>query len=276
MKKIFLISFSVMALASCNKISNVEGNGFDREIVLNVADEIDMEVSTKVTEVTTIPSSLYWSATTGALGSETTKWASASATVSSNKISTGKQQTATATSYNYYVSNNAITFAAGGSTVVAENTKDVIAGKATSNGTSVSVTLNHVFARTGSLTLNTQTGYEIVGTPTWKIKSNSGAGTKGTYNIAMDTWSSLTALSEQAFTGSSDLYLVPGSYTVSCTYTLKKGDYQKEFTKSATVTLVKGKINNITATAVGGDASDITLTLTLTAWSNNAITATFN
>ena len=71
------------------------------------------------------------------------------------------------------------------------------------------------------------------------------------------------------------MYLVPGSYTLTVSYTLTKGDWTQNFTKSASVTLVGGKINNISGTASGGNASEISLSVSLTPWGSNNITADF-
>ena len=260
--------------ASCAKSVEPE-NQNPKEIVLCVGgDTIDMQVQTKTTAITTVPSSLYYSMTTGTIGSETSKIESASGNVGSGKIATGVYQSLTPTSYNYYVSNAAITFAASGSTISAVNTTDVIAGKVTSKETNPSVKLDHVFARTGTLTLNTQSGYTLSNV-SWKIESST-AGTGGTYNIAKNIWTSVTALSSTAITETSDLYLVPGDYTLSVTYTLTMGDWKQTFTKKATVTLVAGKVNNISGNASGGNASEISITVTLTEWGTNNITATFS
>lgn len=267
-------------LGSCQK-DQVLGvsDGLNEEIILSVADgSIDMEVQTKAAEITSVPSSLYLERTTGTWKSETSKNASASKTVSSGKINTGWYQTATPTAYNYYVSNKAITFAAGGSTISASNDTDVIAGctQAATNSTTPSVTLDHVFARTGSLTANAPSGYTISDI-TWKIQSNTGAGTAGTYNIATKAWSSTTALSQTTFTGSSDLYLVPGSYTITLSYKLTKGDWNNTFSKTATVSLAAGKVNSISTTVpADGGATEIVLSVSLTAWGTNSLTPTFS
>lgn len=273
--KLYAASLLITGLAAgCAKSVEPE-NQHPQQIVLCVGDDtIDMDVQTKTTAITAIPSSLNFSVTTGKLGSsETMKKESASVSPASGKIATGLYQTANATSYNYYVSNCPITFAASGSTVSASNATDVIAGTATSSSTSPSVTLDHIFARTGTLTLNTQTGYAL-SKVSWSIDSSTG-GTAGTYNIATKAWSSLTALASTSITGSSDMYLVPGNYTLTVKYTLTKGDWTKSFTKKASVTLVGGKINNISGTASGGNASEISLTVSLTPWGSTDITADF-
>ena len=273
--KLYAASLLITGLAAgCAKSVEPE-NQQPKQIVLCVGDDtIDMDVQTKTTAITKIPSTLNFSVTTGKLGSsETMKKESASVSAASGKIATGLYQTVNATSYNYYVSNCPITFAASGSTVSASNATDVIAGTATDNSTSPSVTLDHIFARTGTLTLKTQTGYDLSNV-SWKIASVTG-GTSGTYNIAKQAWSSLTTLNSTSIPESSDMYLVPGSYTLTVSYTLTKGDWAQNFTKSASVTLVGGKINNISGTASGGAASAISLTVTLTPWESTDITADF-
>ena len=279
-KTIILAAAALLPLAACNK---EEAPGLlqePREIVLGLAgDNIDMDVTTKATAITAVPASLYWEGTSGTFKSETAKWSSASATVSSGKIGTGKYQTSTPTAYNYYVANSAITFGAGGSTIAASNATDVIAGCTTAATTSTApaVTLDHVFARTGTLTCNTQSGYTISGV-SWKIVSKTGGtgGTAGTYNIATKAWSGVTALASTAITSTSDMYLTPGAYTVTVTYTLTAGDWKGTFTKSGDVTLVAGKVNSITCTATGGSASQISIGVTLTAWGSQSHTVTLS
>ena len=270
MKRHICLLAVILGLCACGK------DGVDtRDIVLDVDGAIGVEVSTRVQAVTAVPSSLFWSATTGSSGSsEVSKWGNAQASVSGGRIVTGKTQTATPTTYNYYLSNREITFSTTGSYIYCENGTDCIAGKATTPDSEVGVTLGHVFARTGSLTLNTQSGYTLSNV-SWQIESNTGAGISGNYNIAKGTWSGQTGLSRRSLTSSSDLYLIPGSYTFTVTYTLTKGDYSRQFTRSASATLVAGRINNITSTATGGDAKDITLTVSLTGWGSNSIGAQF-
>ena len=262
-------------LSSCSKAEQQKLSA-PSEIVIGVADEtIDMQVQTKTAAITSLPTSLYYSLTVGSAGStETLKKESTHASLSGGKIATGLYQTLNPSSYNYYVSNLPIDFSAQGSTLYATNIKDVIAGTVTSSDNNPSVNLEHIFSRTGTLTLNTQEGYDISNI-VWKIQSGSGTGTGGTYNIKTKAWSGVTALSETTISSKSDLYLVPGAYTITVSYTLTKGDWVNSFTKKATVTLVAGSVNNISGTASGGNASDISIAVTLTPWGTNNIQATF-
>jgi hypothetical protein len=279
---ITLISLSLF-VASCQKTAETiltdQQDDPLAEIFL-VVDDDQITAETKTTAVTAVPSTLYWGATTGSGSSEATKWGASSASVSSStkKINTGKYQTYSPTTYNYYVSN--VNFTVGANTSMsASNATDIVVGRTSTDSTTPSVELQHIFARTGTFTMNTQSGYTISNV-SWKI---SGAGTAGTYNLRTGAgatdgtgWSSLTPLSETTITSSSDLYVVPGSYTIKCTYTLTKGDWSNTFTKSATVNLVGGKVNNITGTATGGAATEIVITVSLAAWGTQNHTPTFS
>ena len=283
MKKFaFIIAAAALAaLAGCDKFSQGGVSGpDDNMIAFSVAgDDIRMEVSTKATAVTSV-SKVWWAATSGTAGSDTKvhEPEEINFNTESNKFVTGYYWPSTETNYNFYVSNAEFTWTDSShkAEIAATNATDIVAGTAAATWKSApTVTLDHIFARTGSLTLTPESGYEIIGTPVWKIKSNTNAGTGGTYNIRTKAFSGVTALSEQAFTSTSDLYLVPGSYHVTITYTLKKGDYEKEFTKGADVTLTAGKINKLAATAITGQgegAEDIVFTVSVTAWSGLDVT----
>ena len=225
---------AVLGTMSCQKDDLKSVSSTEEQIILSLADgSIDMSESTKATEISAMPSSLYLARTSGTWKNETSENESSTFTITDSKIATGWYQTSIPTEYNYYVSNVAMTFAACTQT-------------ATDSGTP-SLSLDHIFARTATLTCNSQEGYEVSDV-SWKIESKAGGtgGTKGTYNIATKTWSGVTALGQQAFASDSDLYLNPGDYTVTVSYTLSKGSYSESFTKSGVVNLVAGKKNSIT------------------------------
>lgn len=274
----FTLAAALTAAASCSKpaelLSKQESASSPAEIVIGVGDDFSAEVSTKATAVTSVPSTLWWGATTGT-STEASKWAAASASVSSSKINTGHYQTASPTAYNYYVANQSFSVGATTSMTVANNNTDVIVGRTAANSTTTpSVTLGHIFARTGSLTANAPSGYSISGV-SWKIVGKSDInGTAGTYNMTSGAWSAASTKlsSETSLTSSSDMYLIPGTYTVKVTYTLSKGEWSSTATKSADVTLVQGKINNITGTVNNlGGASEIVLSLSVSDWTTNNI-----
>lgn len=266
-------ALSALVLVSCSKDLPVDNHLASKEVVIAVDEgSLDMSVESKATAVTSVPSSLYIAVTSGSSNSQASELASTSKAVSSSKISTGLYQTATPTAYNYYVSNLGMTFNAAGCTVAATNATDVIVGLATaSTSTAPSVTMNHILARIGTFSCSSSNSYSLSGL-TYKIQSKTGGGTAGTYNIYTGAWSGQTALSST--TMATDMYLLPGTYTVTISGTKTLGDYSASFSASADVTLVAGKINNISATYSPDGAEQIVISTTLNAWGTNNITPT--
>lgn len=276
MKKfsVFIIAaVAALSFVSCQKNDRLPNDSEGQEIVLNFGDSFDVE--TKASAVTSLTSA-YWGASTGT-STESVKWSTASASVSSGKISTGKYQTASPTSYNYYVANQ--TFTVAGDMTVADNSNDIVAGRlAASTSTAPSVTLNHIFSRINTLTANAPSGFTISGI-SWKITGYSTVnGTAGTFNMKSQSWTSAStkiASATNISTGS-DMYVIPGEYTFTVSYTLTKGDWSKSFTKSGRVTLTGGKINNISTTVPDptgstGGPEQIVLTVTITAWTSQNV-----
>ena len=115
-------------------------------------------------------------------------------------------------------------------------------------------------------------GYTLTNV-TYKLKSKgTTTGTKGTYNIYSGSWSSTTALSETTITSSSDLYLIPGTYTLTVSGTRTKGDFTNTFSGSVDINIVAGKTHAISATITGDPAVQIVVSTTLTAWSSTTLT----
>ncbi len=271
-----LAAFSMLFVACENNLAPDDMAG--KEIKFGVkSDGINMSVSTKATAVTSV-STVYWEAKEGS----TVKYAKQTCSVSGGTVTTGQYWPATIPSggYIYFVSNH--DFASGTGVMSVNNTEDVVAGTtsgARSNG--VTVALDHIFSRTGTLTFVAKDGY-TASNVVWKIASTgSAAGTAGSYTIGTGWASSgATALAKQEFTSSSDLYLIPGSYSVEVSFTLTKGSFTQNYVKTGSVTLVQGKVNNITADfdTVNpiDDASDIEFGVTVTPWGSEDHTPNFS
>ena len=242
-----------------------------------------MEVSTKATEVTSSNLGTFnVIAASGAAGSQTQVWSTTASKVGATDVwATDKYWPSTDQGYtSFYASNAALTFNAAGPTVSpADNSVDVVvAHKANpSYREQNALTFNHVFARVGSITLNTQSGYSLSNVSATLQSPVTG----GTYNLRTQAWTPAAVSANQAMaafsgttsaqTSSNDYWLVPGDYTLSVSYRLTKGDYVEDFSKTGTVILVQGKTNAITATAVGGSATEIKFGVSVTAWSANNI-----
>lgn len=278
---LFSFILSPVLFASCERV-DCDCAASDGEIILQVESDpaVDVGVETKTSAVTSLAGlTLYWAASTGgnAAGTagETMHFPASgtttplSGTVSSGKIATGKYQTANPTAYTYYVSNESFT-PGDPCSVSASNDLDVIVGRtASTNSTSPTVTMNHIFARIGSVNLTGTNAYTITGL-TATITPKTG----GTYNMKTSSWSSTTTGSATTIatsTGSTTdigLYLVPGTYTITATYTATKGDYSATVTKTATATLVAGKVNNLSGTLYG-DATEFTINVSLNSWNSD-------
>ncbi len=291
---LILAGAALMALASCNKESALQAKDSElEEIVFTAEDEMEASVATKATVVTTSNlTKIYMTATTGTAGNAAEASAFTSAEfngTSGGDFTGGKYWPATSTSYHFYGSNVAHTFASGVCSVSpATNSTDIVCVYVASPTykAKTALTFKHIYAQIGSCNISAPSGYTVTGL-TVKVTPNIG----GTYNIRTGNgktdgtgWSSLVAGSETTIasavgaTTSNGLYLVPGSYTLTASYTLTKDAFSKSYTKTASVNLVGGKINNISATLpdAGDDISEITFTVSVTAWSSNAITATFS
>jgi len=226
---------------------------------------------TKTSAVTQL-SSVFWGTTTGgnANGSipETLEWAASSASVTGQTVSTGRYLDAgDPGTRNYYVSN--VDFTLGSAAMLsASNSTDIVAGRVFGCSTSTpSVTLHHIFARLGTLTLNPPAGYTLGGI-SWSLQGKTQPfGTAGSYNLTDGSWSACSGLtSATPVSSSSDLYLIPGTYTLLCQYTLSRNGQSQVLTAQADITLQEGKIHHISGTAVSGSLTHLVLSVDIVPW----------
>lgn len=260
------------------------------------ADTFDASVQTKAapTEVTSL-SAFNVTAVTGTAGSETAvSGVSNTAFSGTSSYTGGVYWPATNGSWSFYASTEAITFAAAGCTIaVPDITKDIVCCRlpygTTANTTAVYKTSNklsfeHIFAQIGQCKITAPSGY-TVSNLTVKVTPKVPASTT-TYNLRTKAFSTsqdgseVTLCTAVGSTTDNNLWLLPGDYVLTASYTLTKGAYTKSFTKTATVSIAQGKNSNISATLptpTGDDAAaEITFTVSVTAWSNASVTATFS
>lgn len=287
MKKysVFLfVAAALLSAAACNKgalqgvapeLTSADELGRIPVVLGAIGEGINAEVTTKATVVDAL-ASFNATCTTGSAGSESQVWNNVSFSGGPNYTGGKFWPNDADPSYHFYASNAAITFAAGGSTVAATNATDVIcAYKAANTWKSKNdLTFDHIFGRIGNVIVNAGTGYTISG-----VTINITPKTGGTYNIRTgagqsdDTgWSSLMTGSATNIanatpsTKSNDLWLVPGTYTLTASWTAAKDAYSESISgKTVDVVITKGKINTITTT-LGGNANEITLGVTITPW----------
>lgn len=288
MKK-FIYPLLLVAAIACNKNAQQlpplpEAEVTDEITFTTKGDGFDASVQTKASAVTSL-SSFNVLAVTGTAGSaESTVFNSAFS--GTTTYTGGKYWPSTDRSYHFYASNASIAAAAGGPTIAATNDTDIVCAflATPTYKASNALVFNHIFARIGTCKIAAPSGYTVSNLSV-KVTPNTG----GTYSLFAGNgktdgtgWSGKTAGSATTIasalnsTTNNDIYLVPGSYSLSASYTLTKGDYTESFTKTANVSLVAGKVNNISSTLPAGNAVEIQFSVSVTPWSDNNISASFN
>ena len=279
----FASAILLLAMASCqNKEEDIDG-GLIRgggEIAFIAGGEgLSFDVVSKATSVTSL-TEFNVNCVTGTLGSAETSKFNTAFTKDGVVFKGGQYWPSTNGNYKFYASNVAITPASSGATVAATNATDVVCAVLPSPtfGSTNELTFNHIFAQVGKVSL-TAPGY-TVSNLSIKITPKTG----GTYNLFTGNgktdgtgWTGVNTGSEVTLKtdGTSNvLYLVPGQYTLTATFTLTLGAYSETFSKTATVNVVGGKVNDITGTA-DGNAALITFSVNVTPWGTNNINASF-
>ena len=257
----------LLVLSSCAK--TVEPAS---EIVFT-AGGLSAEVSTKATPVTALSSFyvLCHMAETPSTGNK----AFCTVFSGSTSYSGGQFWPTIDAGYRFLAANAAI--ADDGSVSVSSDTDVIVAKLVNPTFKAVNtLTFEHIFARVGDVTINAPATYNVSDLSVSITPLVSGRYTYG------GTWTGTTAGTAQnisnatAGTKSNDLWLIPGTYTLTVSYTLTKGQYLERFTKTAPVSLEAGKINNIRATLPEGNAVQLTFSVTLNPWVTSSHDTTFS
>lgn len=270
---------AIAALASCAKEAPVASQSpvqYSDEISFLVENDLGASVETRASAVESLNSFNVLAENTG---SSEQLWSLAT-TKSGSNYNTGKYWPSVDGKYAFYASNVALAYNAAGTTVSpSDNSTDVVVAYSAYSASNyrkvIPLTFNHIYARIGEVEVNAPESYNI------EVKSVSTKIVKGgTYNVKTDVWSSKGSEAAQSLAvGANDVYAVPGDIVVTVNYVLTKGDYKKEFTKSGTITLTQGKVNNITANpslSSEEGASDIVFTVSLTPWGSQDHTVQLN
>ena len=279
MKRVIFAIAAVAALASCAKEAPVASklpSQYSDEISFLVENDLGVSVETKASAVESLSTFNVLAEDTG--NSEQV-WSLAT-TKSGSNYNTGKYWPSVDGMYAFYASNIGLAYNAAGTTVSpVDNGTDVVvaysAYRAGNYKKVIPLTFNHIYARIGEVEINAPESYnlEVKSVSTNIVKS-------GTYDVKNSAWTSKGSEHAQNLAvGSNDVYAVPGDIVVSVTYVLEKGDFSKEFTKSGTIFLTQGKVNNITASpSLSSDegASDIVFTVSLTPWGTEDHSITLN
>ena len=255
---------AAVTTSSCMKETPFEPS-FGEDRIVFATSGIQMDVQTKVAETTvsTLQSNGFKvSATTGSAGSESSVWNNVSFTRSGSVWVGDKYWPSSNPSYHFYASNYNLTHNASGCTVAATNTTDVVCAYMPSPTYKVQNTLNfeHIFARLCRIDVAAESGYTVSG-----ISIRITPKTGGTYNLRTGAgqtdgtgWSGLTTGSETQIASAvgannNDIYLVPGIYSITCTWTATQSGASVTHTNQVcNVPITGGKTNNISV-VLGGD-----------------------
>ena len=265
MKKIILLTAAGLLCCACS----VKDHPVlpDDGLIRFYAEGLNTTVSTKTAAITSLDS-FNVIATTGTAGSETQVWGPVQ--FSGNPYSADKYWPASDPKYHFYAANTDLSFSAQGCGItVADASIDIVAAYLPdpSYKNSNNLTFHHIFTRIGTIQVNAPSDYTIT-----DVSLALSAPVSGSYNLRTGAWSPGTSVSQSLNVGSNDVYVVPGTYTLTVNYTLSKGDYTDSFSKSGSVTLEKGKINKISTTVPEGSATEIRFSVTIDPWTEIELT----
>ena len=289
MKRHLPVFAAVLALlAACNK--SEAPCSYSPELIVLWADGLFIaDVVTKVAEVTSL-NDFYVTVTKGTVDSETTVWDNVHFTDTGSTPTTytgGKYWPIQNLNYHFFAANVPMQAAtAQGTKVSATNDTDIVSThiKFPAFQSRNTLVFEHIFARIGNVIVTPADGYTIT-----DLSISIAPGTGGIYDIRQGYaksdatgWSDIVTGSPVVISGSTcpstnnaDLYLVPGKYTLTASWKAKRDEYERTYTnKTVTVTLKKNNINHINA-VLGGDATEITMSVLFNEWNTNTVNATF-
>ena len=207
-------------------------------------------------------------------GTSAQVWSIPSVTKDGNLYHTGKLWPSSDGHFAFYAANVSLTHAAGGPTVSPSTAAtDVVVAYTPYDEDdykhNVPLTFGHIYSRIGTITIVSPTNYTVT------VNSLAlSAPVGGTYNVRTGAWTATGAAAAQTLsTGANDVYVVPGTYTLTVNYTITSTvdpNYSETLSKSASVTLQQGKVNSITATPPV-TSEEIIFTVTVQPWGENSI-----
>ena len=285
-----LAAAAVLGLNSCHK-EIVEEVPSGSEIRFGAENgsfvmEAETKASTGTTEVTSL-ASFKVAATTGSAGSESSVWNNVSFSGTTD-FTGGKTWPASDPHYTFYATNlsgnTPMTFNAAGTTISAVNSQDVVCAylpdaSVTYKAKNV-LSFEHIFARITNVVVVQESGY-TVSSVTVSVTPKTG----GTYNLRTGAgqsdgtgWSGLTTgsattIASAVGTNTNDVWLVPGQYTITASWTATQsgGSSVSYSNKTVNVDITGGKKNTITAT-LGGE---MVFGVSLEAFDDNEVPLTF-
>lgn len=219
-------------------------------------------VPTKVDAVSSLPA-FEVVCTNGPAGNEQLRWRANF--VRSDSDYTGDQYWPLEDpSYHFYASNAPVSYAPEGCAIVAANDRDIVGAflESPQYKSRNNLAFKHLFARIGRFTVTAEEG-KTVSDVDIRLTPRSG----GYYDLRHGTWSRITVEDPVCISPSgegtreNDLYLVPGTYTLTASWTVwKRGFSTRKEGFTADISLPAGEITDI-STVLGGSIVFPLLTL---------------
>lgn len=278
MKNEIMIMAAALALAaSCTKNESSSSMKEDSELtgkeICFATDGLDVNVDTKVAEVTMENLESFNVAAVSAGSPETFTW-SVVAHRSGNRYLTGKYWPVTNPTYRFYASNCGLTINEGVPCTVVDESMDAVCGAMTTptfQAETTTIVMRHIFSRIGSISINSEQGYELSNISIKLTEARIG----GKYNLKTYRWFDCTSQSNMALQiGNNDILVVPGTTAVEVGYTMTKGDYSYSFTSTSNVTLMEGKICDLNLTVTKDPAVPVRIAVSLAPWESRQLPVT--
>ncbi len=287
MKRILLSTCVLVGLVACNeKILMPGGDEQTSKIRFRAGGPaVSASVYTKAAVVTGVDldaDGFIVNAVKGIVGADTEVWTNQEFTKVGDVWEQDKWWPNDDQSYRFYAvypKSYTTTFAAGGPTISASNEHDIICAYAGMEDViykeATDLCFEHIFARLTDVTVTAVAPYtvsdiSIVMTPlvsgTYDIRAGAGRtdGTGWSNTVAVDAPVSIAASTPG--TKSNDIYLVPGSYSLTASWIVTRDEYTQVFENiTVNVNLVAGKKNVISA-RVAGDAFFINASVSVSSW----------
>lgn len=241
-------------------------------------------VSTKASVVSSLPS--FHVACTRGVGSETSVWENTVFVSDGAPVPTyrgGRFWPVNDPGYHFFASNAPLSFGADGTAATVDGSTDVVCAYLPEPAYKMknSLSFEHIFARVGQVTVTADDSYDISDVSvtivpktsgTYNLRTGAGKkdGTGWSETVASAGPSTIASAESIARGGSSvsmnDIYLIPGTYELTATWTAKRGEYVETFTgKTARVSLVAGEVNKLTTT-LSGHAAELEFGVEITPW----------
>lgn len=275
---------AVIGLASLLSCSKAEGGDSRADGLIEFeADGIGAFVDTKAAPVTSL-SEFYVTCLRG--GSSIDVFMNSRFSRSGSVYSSDRYWPVSDAAYSFYASSvPGVTLSAGRPVKVVDDIRsvDLLMAVEPSPAFRQRTVLNfrHVAARIGRCTISAPAGYTVSG-----LKVKITPYLSGTYDLlagrtapdaSRTAWSGLaegaavTLASAVGSAADNDLWLIPGDYILTATYTLTRGAYTESFTRLAQICVEAGKVNNISATLPNGWAEELLFRVSLAPWGNNTL-----